>query len=812
MEIPHIKQQLSLLRVLEIYQIRVNKNGMAICPFHNDTKPSLQINLEKNYYKCHACGKHGDQIQFVQDYGKLTKHEALLKCAGLIHQTPFLNQPIEPATKPVNPKERSLFLEKIYETFVKSVYLSQPAKDYLKQRNLLQLLDQRGQVGFNSGQFHHAGRFENETHPEEAKKEIIARALEYGLLLDAGLTAKTGDKAYRVFGHKSIVFALRGKEGQVTGLYFRSILEHKTARHFYLKNRQGLYPKYPGQSTRKLILTESIIDCASLLPIVGKAPFGGWGILACYGTNGLTSEHLNCIKDLAYLEETIFIFDNDNPGKEAVKKYTSELKKLHPKITITTVETPGKDINETLQGHEGELFIELLEQRKPVGFSYSIEDLPRELLKPENLDGAKEIPAEGNLRAILATAPQPRTQGPQQTTLPRPIDFLKQDNLLDHINDLLGQTGIVGEEGNRLLQLVTATTYKMNYNLHILYQGSSGSGKTHTIKQIASLMPPQDVIYLTRVTDSSLYNYKGGEFMLKLVVFEDMDGLKEDALLAVREMISNKKLSSSTSVKDKRGNPDGKIKEVEVSFASLSATTKGELYEDNMSRIIVLSVDESKEQTKRIIDYKNRLYQGQIDKNRQEKIKQFFRECMALLHVYEVINPYAALVELPGNVHKPTRMHDLVMGVINQIVILNQYQRQKTKDNELIATKQDVRNGLLLMKNSILLKMDELEGKIRTFYEALKKYVENKARQTAKKREEIRFTRFDIKDCFLLSKTQINNYLYQLSKSEYLQKAGHENKGFAYKIAHWDHFITLSEQQLKDMLDKLEDDNDTVDV
>jgi DNA primase len=797
MQINEIKQNLSLSQVLQIYLIKVDKNKMALCPFHEDKKPSLQVNLSKNYYKCHACGKKGDQIQFVQDYGNLTKREALLKCVDLINETPFLNQIIKPIqiTKPMNSKQRNLFLEKIYETFIKSVYLSQPAKDYLKQRNIHQLLDKRGQVGFNSGQFHHAGRFENETD----KKEMIALALEYGLLIDANITASTGEKAYQVFGNKSLAFALLDEFNKVTGLYFRSIDNSKTAKHFYLKNRQGLYPKYPDQATKKLILTESIIDCSSLLQI--NEIIENYALLACYGTNGLTPEHLNAIKHLPFLEEIIFIFDNDKAGIEAVKKYTPELKKLYPKLTITTVETPNKDINETLQGHEAEIFTQLLQQRKQVDFSYSIEDLSEKIIKIEDLEGIKDIAEGENLREIVANSKDPNA-------LPKPIDFLKQDNLLDNINDLLGRIGIVGEEDNRLLQLVTATTYKMNYNLHILYQGSSGSGKTHTIKQIASLMPPQDVIYLTRVTDSSLYNYKGGEFMFKLVIFEDMDGLKEDALLAVREMISNKKLSSSTSVKDKRGNADGKIKEVEVSFASLSATTKGELYEDNMSRIIVLSVDESKEQTKRIIDYKNQLYQGKIDKKQQEKIKLFFRECVALLQVYEVINPYACLVELPENVHKPTRMHDLVMGVINQIVILNQYQRQKTKDNQLIATKQDVRNGLLLMKNSILLKMDELEGKIRTFYEALKKYVENKAKQTAKKREEIRFTRFDIKDCFLLSKTQINNYLYQLSKSEYLQKTGHENKGFGYKIAHWDNFMSLSEEQLKEMLDKLNEDND----
>jgi DNA primase len=64
---------------------------MLNCPFHEDKTASLQVNLEKDYYKCHACGKQGDQIQWVQDYGNLNKHEALLKCKTIIEELhPFL--------------------------------------------------------------------------------------------------------------------------------------------------------------------------------------------------------------------------------------------------------------------------------------------------------------------------------------------------------------------------------------------------------------------------------------------------------------------------------------------------------------------------------------------------------------------------------------------------------------------------------------------------------------------------------------------------------------------------------------------------
>lgn len=55
---------------------------MLRCPFHEDNTASLQVNPAENKYKCHACDKKGDVIQFVQDYEKLTNREALKKCTA----------------------------------------------------------------------------------------------------------------------------------------------------------------------------------------------------------------------------------------------------------------------------------------------------------------------------------------------------------------------------------------------------------------------------------------------------------------------------------------------------------------------------------------------------------------------------------------------------------------------------------------------------------------------------------------------------------------------------------------------------------
>ena len=59
----------SRIRVSEIVgkRIKLHKRGnefLAVCPFHNDTKPSLSIVDDKNFYHCFACGAHGDIIKF----------------------------------------------------------------------------------------------------------------------------------------------------------------------------------------------------------------------------------------------------------------------------------------------------------------------------------------------------------------------------------------------------------------------------------------------------------------------------------------------------------------------------------------------------------------------------------------------------------------------------------------------------------------------------------------------------------------------------------------------------------------------------
>ena len=198
MEIQDIKNNLPLESVLQHYNFTADKNNMLRCPFHEDSTASLQVSFSQNKYKCHGCDKKGDVIQFVQDYEKLTKHEALKKCTSLItdYKLPIMNVVTvkqEPTTTAI---VNTYFIEKMFLSFRKGLLCSEPAKEYCKSRNL----DfDKLEVGFNSGQFHHGVKKE---------EKLINDALQCGLLILGGTNSRTGGQAYKPFGNKSILFPL----------------------------------------------------------------------------------------------------------------------------------------------------------------------------------------------------------------------------------------------------------------------------------------------------------------------------------------------------------------------------------------------------------------------------------------------------------------------------------------------------------------------------------------------------------------------------------------------------------------------------
>ncbi|ALO13939.1 DNA primase [Salinivirga cyanobacteriivorans] len=845
MQIPDIKKRLPIMSVLAHYGIKTDTNSHIKCPFHKDDKPSCKIYTDTNTYNCFGCGKTGDVIQFIQDKENCDKHTALKKAAELAGEN---TEVMGISSGKASVKEAENFAE-LFKMQKEGLPRSPKAQEYLRNRCLEQLQE----VGYNSG--------------------VNWKKLK-----------------------QCITFPLKDKNGNIVSLYGRRITESnghnvEFGKHYYTANRKGLYPGCPDANTETLIITEAIIDAATLQLSIENNQYS---ILAAYGTNGLTAEHKAAIAEWASdgteKQEIIFFFDGDTAGKEAAKKYSEELIK-DKACLVSTVPTPdGEDINSLFVNYGKEAILQLIEERQPANLKTSqstnnltIEQYDNQInttgeVQPQSVGGRTQCLAsplktdtpnkiihetptaryiikgslpktfdrmlvsldvqhletgvkyrcrldlyeekqtrkeareasekldlrsdlvENDLSQLTDLLEEYRDNQLQQTTEENSSDkalslpeqakckaFLQKDNLIQNLNELIGQSGIVGEENNRLFLFIIGTSHKMPDTLHALIQGSSGSGKTHLLSKIAALMPDERVVKFTRVTENSFYNYDEYFFRNKLICLEDIDGLKEEALFAWRELISNEQLSSSTSQKDENGNIRSAQRIVRGPMASICATTHGQIYEDNMSRMFIVAVDESSEQTQKIMNYQSKTASGTIEKGQEVEAKEFMQNCIRMLKPLKVVNPYADKINLPPQAHKIRRLHELFLSFVKQVALIHQYQRKRDDRGRIITDPEDLKIAVEIMFDSIFLKVDELDGSLRQFFEQLKAYVLAKENP-----QNYEFMQREIRHALNLNKTQLFRYLNELMELEYLQQSGgYANRGFKYKIIYWDNVTKL---------------------
>lgn len=259
MTISEIKKQLSILAVLGYYGIKPNRNTMVCCPFHDDKNPSMKVYPDTVFCFSGNCCKNGkamDVIQFIQDKENITKHEAILKAQSLIEA------PTQVAPKPILQPEN---LSEIFAKLRPGFYGSSKAIAYAERRNIYTA---KLEAGYNNG-----------THYKKLKN--------------------------------CIVFPLKERENNIVSFYGRNIeSKGKDDRHFYLPGRSGLYPGYPDAATETIIITESIIDAATLhLYTTYKA-------LSLYGTNVLNYEHQEALQSLPHLKQVIMFLNGDEAGME----------------------------------------------------------------------------------------------------------------------------------------------------------------------------------------------------------------------------------------------------------------------------------------------------------------------------------------------------------------------------------------------------------------------------------------------------------------------------------------------------------------
>ena len=334
------------------------------------------------------------------------------------------------------------------------------------------------------------------------------------------------------------------------------------------------------------------------------------------------------------------------------------------------------------------------------------------------------------------------TQAERQAALKE----LQHPNLLHRTAQLLEQCGIVGEQHNSLTTYLIYCTRKQAIPLHVMFLGSSGSGKTYLQERISALMPPEDRIEITQITDNALYYFKQEELKHKLILIEDLDGAMT-VFYPLRELQTKRRISKTVTLKDSKGNLKTITLTVEGPVCVSGCTTKEKIYEDNANRCILLYTDMSKEQDRRINEYQTRQSAGEINHERDRQYQRLFQNMQRLLKPIMIINPYAKYIQLPEVVFKPRRTMTLLLGFIEAVTFYHQYQREVKKDGNgtlyMETTASDIEQAFSLLKEVLFSKSDELTRATRDFFERLKAYMQDQKLSSFKAQDIRRILRME---------------------------------------------------------------------
>ncbi len=387
---------------------------------------------------------------------------------------------------------------------------------------------------------------------------------------------------------------------------------------------------------------------------------------------------------------------------------------------------------------------------------------------------------------------------------------LKSKDLMQRTFRAFEVLGICGEAKNAMILFLAMLSRKLSEPLSVICMAKSGAGKSYLVDKIASCLPSSEVLPHTQLTAASLYHFQKNELAGKVLLIEDLQGAK-DALFPIRELQSRKKISKTMTIKDRSGELRTMTFEVEGPLCVVACTTYDKIYADNANQCLLLSLDSSPEQDKRIMDYQKKVKAGLINEENiwvtQEKLEHIQRvlnNAPAGRGGFSILNPYAPLIELPKETLNPRRTLPLILNFIEVITFYHQYQRetQFVKDTGELYIEthpSDIKWAFDLLKDVLFVKSDELSSSARSFYQWLCDFTKEKEQS---------FYATTIREHIRIHPRTLNRHLKELTEYGFLKITGgnRHTTGYSYSITNRsDHQLTDSiQKQLDEVMKKIE--------
>ena len=416
-----------------------------------------------------------------------------------------------------------------------------------------------------------------------------------------------------------------------------------------------------------------------------------------------------------------------------------------------------------------------------------------DLLEKERLSKLESMKDKGSKRKVLLS---------EETRIAKA--YLSAKELMKRTGEDIGRSGVIGEEYNRLVLFIIYLSRKMEKPMHALIFGKSGSGKTHLQSSVGALVPEEDKLETTTLSDNAVYYFGENEISHFLIMIEDMDGA-EGVLLALRELQSKQEVRKTVTIKDENGKMKTVTLIVRGPISLSGCTTKERIYEDNANRSFLLYVDSSADQDERIMDQQRKESAGKVNKKKRKALREQFKNLQRILKPVQVVNPYAELIKIPSQVFKPRRTNAHVIQFIEAVTYYHQYQRElkvnpDTQERYIETTIEDIEWVFKLLEPVLLNKSDELSDGCRSFFERLKTHV------TASKKPT--FYQKEIRSSLRLNPSNVRYYLQQFTRYDLVQQVGGSryNNGAEYEIKSLEDYDQLKEKiaaSMQSILDKI---------
>jgi DNA primase catalytic core len=410
-------------------------------------------------------------------------------------------------------------------------------------------------------------------------------------------------------------------------------------------------------------------------------------------------------------------------------------------------------------------------------------DLGRLLLKLEALQ-------QSRIEAALKVEPTAPTMSEAERD--SALDLLRDPKLLDRILADYETCGLIGERTNKLVGYLAAVSRKLDRPLAVVVQSSSAAGKSSLMDAVLAFVPAEERIKYSAMTGQSLFYMGETNLKHKILAIVEEEGASR-ASYALKLLQSEGELTIASTGKDPAtGNLITQEYRVEGPVMIFLTTTAIEIDEELMNRCLVLTVDESREQTQAIhrLQRERRTLAGLVNGQRKHRILAQHSHAQRLLRPFKVLNPYADRLTFLSDKTRTRRDHEKYLTLIDAIALLHQYQRplrSVQKDGETIeyieATLADIEMANSLAHEVLGRSLDELPPQTRRVLARIVAMVEQECRAQQVQRAAYRFSRRTLREHTGLSDTQLRVHLERLVALEYLLvHRGMRGQSFVYEL------------------------------